>query len=154
MKIQVDVDVCRGCEACALACSLVHEGVSNPLLSRVLVKKDMAHYRFNLVICEQCHEEGKTPECIQACPTEAIRLDERNVVMIYDDECLRCGACAEACPYHAIFFNQSTDQYYKCDLCAGLKTADGKSSGPACVEICPVDALTLRLEAIPQGGAQ
>ena len=144
MKIQVEANLCRDCEACALACSLLHEGQSNPLLSRVLVKKDMANYKFHIVVCEGCEIPDKTPECIQACPTEAIRLDERGVVMIYEDECLQCGECAEACPYEAIFYNESTGLYYKCDLCAGV------NDGPACVEICPVEALTIRLEAVSQ----
>lgn len=144
MKIQVEAELCRDCEACALACSLLHEGESNPLLSRVLVKKDMASYKFSIIICQSCQEEGKTPDCMAACPNEAIRLDERGVVMIYQDECLQCAACADACPYNAIFYNETTSQYFKCDLCAG------KEGGPACVEICPVEALTIRLETVSQ----
>jgi Fe-S-cluster-containing dehydrogenase component len=104
----------------------------------------MANFKFQIVICEQCQTEGKVPDCMEACPTEAIRLDERGVVMIYQDECLQCAACAEACPYHAIFYNEETNQYYKCELCAA------NNSSPACVEICPVGALTIRLEAVSQ----
>jgi Fe-S-cluster-containing dehydrogenase component len=102
----------------------------------------MSSYTFNIVICEQCQSEGKIPDCIQACPTDAIRLDERGVVVIYQDECLQCALCAEACTYNAIFFNEALGQYYKCDLCTA------NDSSPACVEICPVGALTIRLEAI------
>lgn len=141
MKIQVEAELCRDCEACALACSLLHEGESNPIRSRVLVRKDMANYKFNIVICEHCQTDGKIPECMQACPNESIRLDERGVVVIYQDECLQCAACAEACPYHAIFYNDATNQYFKCELCAA------NNNSPACVEICPVGALTIRLEA-------
>lgn len=146
MKILVDAELCRDCEACALACSVIHEGEANPLFSRVLVKKDMENYKFSLVICQQCQTEGEIPECVQACPIDAIRLDERGVVMIYQDECIQCAACAEACPYGAIFYNEKTNQYFKCDLCPEQK------DGPACVEICPVGALTIRLEAVPGGG--
>jgi Fe-S-cluster-containing hydrogenase component 2 len=145
MKIQVEAGLCRDCEACALACSVLHEGESNPLLSRVLVKKDMANFQFSIVICEHCQLDGRTPDCVQACSVDAIRLDERGVVMIYQDECIQCAACAEACPYEAIFYNENTNQYFKCDLCADQK------DGPACVEICPVEALTIRLEAVPGG---
>ena len=145
MKINVEADLCRGCEACALVCSLLHEGESKPLLSRVMVQKDMANFKFNIVICQHCQEDGEIPECMQACPNESIRLDERGVVMIYQDECLQCGACAAECPHHAIFYNNQTVQSFKCDLCA----ANGSS--PACVEICPVEALTIRIEAVPGG---
>jgi Fe-S-cluster-containing hydrogenase component 2 len=58
MKIEVQAELCRDCEACALACSVLHEGESNPLLSRVLIQKDMANYKFHIVICEQCQTEG------------------------------------------------------------------------------------------------
>jgi len=147
MKIEINADVCRGCEACMLSCSLIHEGESNPLLSRVIVKKDMSRYKFQIVLCQQCQVDGDTPECIQACPAEAIRVDERGVVIIVDENCLRCGACVSACPYRAIFYNQKTDQYYKCDLCAG------QDAGPLCVEICPVEALVLRNETLIAGGS-
>jgi Fe-S-cluster-containing hydrogenase component 2 len=64
------------------------------------------------------------------------------VVRIYQDECLQCGACAEACPYQAIFYHPATGFYHKCDLCASRR-------GPACVEICPVGALTLEAAPVP-----
>jgi electron transport protein HydN len=136
--IVTHAEVCRDCEACALVCSLLHEGASNPLLSRVLVKKDMQNYKFSLTVCRQCEDD---PECLSACPNEAIRLDERGVVVIFEDECLQCGACALACPYGAIYFNENTGAYYKCDLCRGV------ADSPACVAVCPVDALTVREEA-------
>ena len=142
MKIQVEAAVCRDCEACALACSLLHEGESNPLLSRVRIHKNMSSYTFNIVICEQCQSEGKVPDCIQSCPTDAIRLDERGVVVIDQDECVQCADCAEACQYDAIFYNEASCRYYKCELCAT------NNSSPACVEICPVGALTIKLEAV------
>jgi len=48
MRIHVDVDLCRGCEACELVCSLIHEGESNPQLARVQVQKDMATYIYKI----------------------------------------------------------------------------------------------------------
>lgn len=144
MRIQIDSSLCRGCEACQLACSLIHEGVSNLLLARVRVAKDMEHYTFNVVVCEQCHTLGKVPACMDACPNEAIVLDERRVVILLEDLCLQCGFCETACPYHAIFLNETDGRYFKCDLCAG-------QDGLACVEICPVGALTMGLETTAGG---
>jgi len=139
-KIHVDAELCRDCQACELACSLVREGQSNPALARLQVTKDMARYEFDILICQQC----QPALCMEACPNEAILRDERGVVLILDEQCLRCGECAEACPYHAIFYHQATDRYLKCDLCAGVE------GGPACVAICPVGALTLMLETVPE----
>ena len=141
IKLEIEAGLCRDCEACVLACSLLHEGASNPELSRVKVFKDMESYRFTIHICQQCEDD---PECIQACPNEAIWLNDEGIVVIDQEECIQCGACAEACPYSAIFFNQDAGLYYKCDLCASLERL------PACAEICPVDALAIRYEPLSQ----
>jgi Fe-S-cluster-containing dehydrogenase component len=99
----------------------------------------MARYEFDILICQHCD----SPDCIAACPTDgAMLIDERGVVIILDDVCLRCGACAAACPYDAIFYNEAEDRYLKCDLCAG------REGGPVCVELCPVGALTMSGEVI------
>jgi Fe-S-cluster-containing dehydrogenase component len=133
MKIQTDSRLCRDCQACTLACSLYHEKECNLGLARLVVSKDMARYAFNILFCQHCDE----PACLLACPTEAMLRDERGVVLILDDACIRCGACAAACPYNALFYYAPQDRYLKCDLCAG------RAGGPVCVELCPVGALTL-----------
>ncbi len=131
VKLLVDSAVCRDCQACTLACSLVHEGQCHLGLARLRVYKDMARYEFQVVVCRECDE----PDCLAACPNESIRLDAHSVVTIYQDECLICGACAAACPYQAIFYDQARERYLKCDLCAG------RPDGPACAEVCPVGAI-------------
>jgi Fe-S-cluster-containing dehydrogenase component len=131
--IEVDAELCRGCQACQLACSLHHEGQCHLGLARVQVRKDMVHYTFDISICRHCEE----PACVAACPVGAITLDERGVAVIDDGECTRCGSCAAACPYDAIFYSEAEDRYLKCDLCAG------RAEGPLCVALCPVRALTL-----------
>ena len=136
--IQADTKLCRDCQACALACSLHHEGECNLSLARLVITKDMRRYQFDIVICRHCDE----PDCMLACPSDAMILDGRGVVIILDDECNRCGACAAKCPHDAIFYNEAQDRYLKCDLCAG------REQGPICVELCPVEALTL-VEAEP-----
>ena len=130
-RLYADAEACRDCQACTLACSLYHAGECNPGLARLSVAKDMAQYRFQIVICQHCD----SPVCVEACPTGALSLDGRGVAILNDDECTRCGACAESCPYGAIFYAQAQDRYLKCDLCAG------RAEGPLCVEVCPVGAL-------------
>jgi carbon-monoxide dehydrogenase iron sulfur subunit len=98
-----------------------------------MVTKDMARYEFSILICQHCDE----PDCMLACPSDAMLLDDRGVVIILDDECNRCGSCAASCPHDAIFHNEVQDRYVKCDLCAG------RADGPLCVQLCPVEALTL-----------
>jgi len=131
--IQVQAELCHGCQTCMLGCSLYHEGQCHLGLARVRVRKDMARFIFDIRICQHC----ESPECLEACPSGAMSLDARGVVLIDDDVCTRCGSCAEACPYKAIFYSESEDRYLKCDLCAG------RAEGPLCVALCPVGALTI-----------
>jgi carbon-monoxide dehydrogenase iron sulfur subunit len=126
-------DLCRDCQACALGCSLAHEGECGLGMARLVITKDMARYEFNIQICRHCEH----PDCADACRAGALAVDSRGVAMLDDAECTRCGACAEACPYDSIFHNAERDRYLKCDLCAGW------DSGPLCVELCPVGALAM-----------
>ena len=126
-------DLCRDCQACALACSLLHEGQCGLSMARLRVLKDMARYEFDILICQHCD----SPACLDACPTAAMEMDDRGVVVIADDVCSRCGECAASCPHDAIFFDGTEDRYLKCELCVGRPT------GPLCVEVCPVGALAL-----------
>ncbi|MDI7276076.1 MAG: 4Fe-4S dicluster domain-containing protein [Anaerolineae bacterium] len=130
--ITTQSQVCRDCQACALACSLYHDGQCHLGLARLRIIKDMARYTFDIRLCRHCDP----PECLAACPTPAMRLDERGVVLIDDGQCTRCGLCASACPHEAIFYCEPEDRYVKCDLCAG------REEGPLCVALCPVGALS------------
>ena len=132
-SIQTDAALCLDCQACMLVCSLHHERECSLGLARLAVSKDMARYEFEILVCQHC----ESPDCMAACPSDAMLLDDRGVVIILDDQCDRCGACADSCPHDAIFHNAAQDRYLKCDLCAG------RDEGPLCVELCPVGALTL-----------
>jgi Fe-S-cluster-containing hydrogenase component 2 len=132
-KIKAHPELCRDCQACMLVCSLYHDGENNPRLSRVQVSKDMANYVFDIHVCQHCDP----PECMLVCPADAIRLNEQGVAILHFDDCIHCGACQDACPYQAIFYYQTMERYLKCDLC------QGRSVGPACVQICPVGAIVL-----------
>jgi len=131
--LRTNASLCRDCQACALACSLLHEGECNPKLSKILVTKDMTEYEFNILVCQQC----ETPDCVAVCPSEALVIDSRGVVVLVEDNCTQCGNCADACPYHAIFYNKTLNRYSKCDMC------NGRVEGPLCVAVCPAGALTL-----------
>jgi len=133
MRIEVEPRLCRDCQACALGCSLYHDSVCSPDRARLTVTKDMARYEFDIRICCQC----ETPECLAVCPVGAMALDDRSVVIMDGNVCIRCGACADACPFDAVFYHEASDRYLKCDLCAG------RVEGPLCAQLCPVGALKL-----------
>ena len=126
-------NLCRGCEACMLACSLYHERRSWLGLSRLTVTKDMRLFEFRIDICKHCSK----PKCVADCPSDAIRLSTRGVVTIDQEKCTRCGICRDLCPFGAIFHSKAADRYIKCDLCIERK------EGPLCVQLCPSGALSL-----------
>jgi electron transport protein HydN len=138
MNILIDSALCRDCQACTLACSLFHHNQCSPELARLRVNKDLTQGKIEIFLCRQCDY----PDCIAACPDEAICLDGHGLVILFEDDCLQCGACAEACRYHAIFYNHQLGMYLKCDLCRG------REAGPVCVELCPVGVLTLVTEEV------
>jgi Fe-S-cluster-containing dehydrogenase component len=78
------------------------------------------------------------PNCVDACPTQAItKRAEDGIVLVDQDECIGCDACAEACPFGAPQFGHD-GIVQKCDLCVD-RLAEGKQ--PACVGTCPGEAL-------------
>jgi protein NrfC len=133
------------------ACSMTHEGVAYPSLSRIQIIRDapsFTKYPYDIVmsICRQC----VTPLCVQNCPTGACHVDTENgnVRRIDPDECIGCGNCIEFCPQrpHRTVWNPEKDISTKCDLCIDTPYWDRKG-GPdghqACVDICPAKALKL-----------
>jgi Fe-S-cluster-containing hydrogenase component 2 len=80
---------------------------------------------FRLRYCIQCDEHP----CAGACPTEAIKLDEKSGAYYVDRKaCNACGACVEACPHDGCWLDPTGSYAIKCDLCGGI---------PQCVEVCP-----------------
>ena len=143
-------DLCTGCGACEIACSMFHYGVINRELSRIRI------YRYILpvpksvqTVCSQCSEQER--ECEKACPIDppVIHYDTERQHMVVDiDRCLgsKCGKCRKACPAQVPrFYPPEHDYSLVCDLCE----KDGKRQ-PQCVEICPNQALEFLSPMFPQ----
>ncbi|MCX6269940.1 MAG: 4Fe-4S binding protein [Bacteroidetes bacterium] len=54
----------------------------------------MKFYHSHLILHEKC--AGRTL-CIKACPTQSLRYRD-NKILFYDDLCVDCGECINACP--------------------------------------------------------
>ena len=101
-----------------------------------------------------CRHCSWSPECVEACPEDAIEFDDNGFLTV-NDRCTGCGACAEACPYDAISMiplyppvsgpidwmlrrvrrpEPLRMHANKCDGCHGY-------SDQACISICPTGSL-------------
>jgi len=68
---------------------------------------------FRARICRHC----ENPACVDACPAEAIRKRDDGIVILDSDVCTGCGSCIEACPYNAISLDESQGKAKKCNMC-------------------------------------
>ncbi len=137
--VERDLQACAGCRTCEAVCSLNHDGVVSPALARTwIVDYILEGRRIEGYTCRQC--EG--PECLYACPTQALHIDAETGARIIDQEkCIGCQSCIKACPQYPnspIRFNANTKKSLKCDLCGGE---------PLCVKFCPEGAMSLVKES-------
>jgi len=123
-----DPTKCVGCCVCEYVCSMEHEKTYNPTKSRIRVIR--LNPLINVAIaCRLCED----PQCVTACPREALLQSEVNGVIMVDEEiCNGCAWCVEACDFGGIQLHPESRVTFLCDLC------DGE---PKCVEWCPEEAL-------------
>ncbi len=113
---------------CEVACSAFHSDSVSPALSRIRVAK-VEEIGVDLAIaCVGCEEKY----CLE-CTVDALTVGDRGQIVVDRGECMGCEVCVDECPIGAVGFHE--EQPLFCDLCGGT---------PACVEICPTDALVLR----------
>ncbi len=95
------------------------------------------------------------PVCASVCPVAAIYKTARGPVVYDADRCIGCRYCMAACPFNVPKFEWSSGnpRIRKCDMCA-----DWVEQGlqPACVQACPVKALTFgtRSELVTEAQAR
>ncbi len=81
-----------GCSLCVQACGKRFGASRIQLNDTQIGAADVLHG------CKHCMW---SPECVEACPEDALKLDDRGFLFV-TDACTGCGACAPACPYTAI----------------------------------------------------
>jgi Fe-S-cluster-containing dehydrogenase component len=147
----IDVSRCNGCHNCQIACKDEHSGndwtpIAKPQPEtgqfwikleqevRGTVPKVRVAYRPHL--CMHC---DKAP-CIAACPNKGTIYKRKDGLVIIDPvQCTGCQNCVGACPYHAIYFNESLNIAQKCTGCAHL--LDDGWTEPRCVDACPTNTI-------------
>lgn len=132
---------CIGCQACVSACrkaNRVPEGVTRLQVLPNPAPGDNSNTRqFFRRSCQHCDN----PPCVGACPTGASYKDPATgIVDVNHQRCIGCRYCLAACPYHVRFINPVSLTADKCNFCRDSELAQGRL--PACVQICPMKALT------------
>ena len=136
---------CTGCYACVVACKDWHDVPAGPASWRRVhcIEQGKFPNVFVAHLSTSCYHCA-IPTCIAACPTEAIRKQKTDGVVIVDKErCLGKDQCAmfcrDACPYDSPQFGaEDNAKMQMCNFCfARLR----ENKAPLCVSACPVRAL-------------
>lgn len=89
--------------------------------------------------CMHCNE----PACASACLVSAFSKMPEGAVHYNASVCIGCRYCMMACPFYIPAYEYDKalkPRIMKCTLCHERTTKEGLL--PACVEVCPVQALT------------
>jgi formate dehydrogenase iron-sulfur subunit len=76
--------------------------------------------------------------CARVCPAKALVQREDGIVTMDPEKCIGCHYCHAACPFDIPRYGED-GAMRKCIMCYE-RVDEGKE--PACVEVCPTDALT------------
>ncbi|MBD3336982.1 MAG: 4Fe-4S dicluster domain-containing protein [Candidatus Eisenbacteria bacterium] len=165
--VLVDTVICIGCRKCEWACNDEHGLSDRPLTeyedksvfadnrrphakAYTVVnqfsdpaKEGEAGRRWIKVQCMHCNR----PACVSACIVGAFRKDPSGPVVYDAWKCIGCRYCMVACPFQipAYEYERAVEpRVMKCSFCAD-RLQEGKR--PACVAICPNEALTFGTRA-------
>ena len=140
----IDLDRCIRCRTCYVICKVMHD-IPNQFEARKkytrlrFIEPEIGtypnvHRHFLPIHCMQCDN----PACVAVCPSNALTIDDNNLIRFDRTKCIGCGACVEACPYNARYLNEEKGIADGCDFCAD-RVAEGKQ--PWCVERCIGNAI-------------
>lgn len=114
----LDQDACIGCHACTVACKAENDVVLGGFRTWVKwiehgtfpeISRSAAVLR-----CNHCTDAP----CIEICPTVALFKRDNGIVDLDRDRCIGCASCLQACPYDAIHIDDRSGTAAKCHFCA------------------------------------
>jgi len=159
LGLVVDLDVCVGCHACAVACKQWNgDAIVGPLtdvnpygpapngiwLNRVHTYEIRDSEQGRTVYFPRSCLHCNAPSCVSVCPTGAsYKRAEDGVVLIDEQRCIGCKLCSWACPYGARELDHDAGVMKKCTLCIDRiysGATDARDRLPACVAVCPTSA--------------
>lgn len=117
---------CIACHICESSCSNLYFKVDDPQRSRIRITETEEQPLMNA--CNQCGA------CVKVCPTLALSINTRGVVMIDKKLCIGCYMCIAACPTGSMFRHQGDTAPFKCVACGH------------CTKTCPSSAIRIAQE--------
>lgn len=154
----IDLNKCIGCYDCQIGCKDEHCG--NDWTPYAKPQPDVGQFWLHLyekergarphvkvtylpVMCQHC----ENAPCMSVCDDDAFYRRADGLVILDPAACTGCGRCIDACPYHAVFFNDELRIAQKCTGCAHLLDGDQPISVPRCMDNCPAGVITFGEES-------
>lgn len=151
--VLVDTHTCTGCRKCEEACAEVN-GLPVPDIKdksvfeqhrRTTPSQWTVTNRFqvddrDIYVKKQCMHCNQ-PGCASACLVKAMEKTKEGPIIWNGSKCMGCRYCMISCAFNAPKFeyDSANPKIQKCIMCYD-RLKEGKT--PACVEACPVEALT------------
>jgi len=140
--ILFDSTVCIGCKLCEQACA---ERNGNPYDDAIAEEDFQSAHKFTVVLqkgdlfmrrlCMNCLD----PTCVSVCPVGALHKSEMGPVSYFENRCIGCRYCVQACPFGVPKYEwgSTNPRVRKCTMCDDRVLA-GRPT--ACAEACPTGA--------------
>ncbi len=157
-----DVEKCTACRGCQVACKQwknlpaektpfdgeyqSHKNLSSKTYTLVRMKETVVDNKVRWDFLKyQCMHCG-VPECMNACPENAVSKNEYGIVTINEDMCVGCGLCELSCMFGIPHVNSSDKKSKKCNMCIDrvekfISSGYNRKYLPACAKTCTSEAI-------------
>ncbi|MDY6842909.1 MAG: 4Fe-4S dicluster domain-containing protein, partial [Thermodesulfobacteriota bacterium] len=166
VSVLVDTTRCIGCRSCEVACAEANNLPIPDIDDESVFEKERKTSVTQLTVvnryetekgevfakkqCMHCNQPG----CTAACLVKAMKKREEGPVT-WSSNCMGCRLCMVSCPFDIPKFeyHSAVPKILKCTLC-WERLQQGEQ--PACVEACPMEALTFgtRREMIDEANSR